>query len=371
MSLEHSWRNMAYGERWSALHLLAPLLWPLSFAYGAMARMRRWAYRNGLIKPYIADVPVLSVGNLTVGGSGKTPFTIYLAQRLKEWGYEPAILMRGYRRKGKNENVVTPNNFDSNRIEEYGDEASLIVHTSNIPVGIGCKRSSVAMKILQETKCNILLLDDGFQHLPLHRDMDIVMLDAQNPLGNKNTLPYGPLREPIATLRWASAIVWNGAPPDDPPKGHLADIQQFHGELQWRSIIPLAAWMQGGHSQGIALGDFPYSEIQLLSGIGNPARLQHQAEANGFHILKHQVYEDHHWFRPDEVHYAQLTYPETPLLCTEKDAIRLTPILDQLGDGLSSIYVVQAGWLMHKEHVFFEWLRSMLQKIIESKEETM
>lgn len=178
-----------------------------SAAYGLAIQARRAAYALGLLPRRRVGVPVLCVGNLTVGGTGKTPAVIALAKRLQEWGRRPAVVSRGYRAdKDKTAIVlVDPAGADW---RAAGDEPLLIARSlPGVPVLCGADRAATAERAIAETQADVVVLDDGFQHWRLHRDLDIVLLDGTDPFGNGKLLPAGPLREPLRALHRAGLVV--------------------------------------------------------------------------------------------------------------------------------------------------------------------
>jgi len=317
---------------------------------------------------FSANAPVISVGNLTVGGVGKTPFTMYLAEQLREMGYRPAILLRGYKRTSVDPILLQPDQFSFQKIPHYGDEAALISFTLQLPVGIGANRKQVADLLLSQTDCNILLLDDGFQHLRLRRDLNLVILDGEKPFGNGRCIPYGPLREPISALQDAHAILvranndftgWNKA--DSVCSYHVPTIPSFVGNFKWEQIIPFRAWVERDVVRDVPLDQFPFREVHLLSGIGNPNRFHHQAEQTGFHVREHFRFPDHHWYTRDELAAISAQSHEDPILTTEKDAIRLLPLLERDPALIDTpIHIIQGRWRMQEENRFMQWLESRL-----------
>lgn len=175
--------------------------------YGLAVNARRWAYDLGLLARHRLPVPVICVGNLTVGGTGKTPAVIALCRRLIEWGHRPAVLSRGYRGQRRRREVlrVDPATADW---RVCGDEPLLIARSlPDAPVFVGADRVAAGRAALAQAKPTVLVLDDGFQHRRLARDLDVVLLDGAEPFGNGHLLPRGPLREPLPALHRAGLVV--------------------------------------------------------------------------------------------------------------------------------------------------------------------
>lgn len=183
-----------------------PLLMLAEAGYALGLGAKRFPYKIGLQRGHRMSVPVICVGNITVGGTGKTPAVIAICRRLREWGHSPAVISRGYRgEKGDNEIIrVDPVESDWKRV---GDEPLLIARSlPDVPVYVGVDRVAAAKRATEEAMPTVIVLDDGFQHWRLARKMDIVLLDGTNPFGNGKLLPRGPLREPLAALHRASLI---------------------------------------------------------------------------------------------------------------------------------------------------------------------
>jgi len=349
-SLYSAWRQLAYEKRgplrWAA-PVLAPCSWIYSLAAASKRRLRRW----GILPSRALPVPVVSVGNLTVGGVGKTPFGLFLAEGFVHRGLRPAILFRGYRRLSMEPLIIGADDFDKNKIHEYGDEAALLSWISGTPIGVGSDRYGVGMRLLERWPCDVIILDDGFQHGQLRRDGDIVMLDASTPLGNGYCLPYGPLREPPSVLAAADALVFHG---DRIEESWMArrglNRPYFMGNLEWMDIVPLENWFANKHSDGISLEEWRGREVALLSGVGSPERFYKQALAYGLRIVDRIIYPDHHWYSLKEA--ASLARRGTVLM-TEKDAIRLLA-LDI--PPMENAFVVRARWKMKDEERFWQWV---------------
>jgi tetraacyldisaccharide 4'-kinase len=197
----------------AAISFLYCLLYILSFPYRLAVGVRNFLYDNGLLRSNKLSCPVISIGNLTAGGTGKTPLTILLGRMLKEKGFRPAILSRGYGRQGvKSIGVVSNGSSILMDHREAGDEPFLMSQLlPQVPVIVGASRFLAGKKAIEELGADILILDDGFQHRGLYRDIDIVLLGSSRPLGNGRLLPGGSLRESPQALRRADIIVMTGS----------------------------------------------------------------------------------------------------------------------------------------------------------------
>lgn len=269
------------------------LLWPLSCLFAAATAIRRLAYRRGWLKSTSLPVPVIVVGNISVGGTGKTPFTLWLCRWLQQQGHRPGIISRGYGADIKTARLVLP----TDTAADVGDEPLLLAQRSGCPVVVCPDRLAAGKHLLNQHDCSIIISDDGLQHYRLQRALEIVLIDGFRGFGNGLLLPAGPLREPVSRLQRADLVVANS-------KAHpLAD-----GCMQLEVVS--ANSLAGQES-------LPPGPVNLLAAIGNPERFVHTARGAGFTVLQQFFYADHHAYTEQEL--AQLP---TPLLMTEKDAVK-------------------------------------------------
>ncbi|HOL93539.1 MAG TPA: tetraacyldisaccharide 4'-kinase [bacterium] len=355
-ALSQAWRELAYHRR-GAFRGLAPVLLPLAWLFGHVSRLRRALYETGYLQQRRFPVPVISVGNLTVGGVGKTPFTLYLAELLQFNGYRPAIVMRGYGRRSPKPLILRSGPLHPHQIPTYGDEPALLSRYTEIPIGIGADRGALIQTLTANRECGIILLDDGFQHLPVHRDLDLVLLDGGNPTGNGHCLPYGPMREPASALRRADAVVFHDAPSPSAKRLALTAFSPvFTGALEWIDLIPLGTWMKQRGTPGVTISHFAETPVILVSGIGSPERLEKQARALGLRVHEHLRFPDHYWFSDNDIRIFALKSRQHPVLFTEKDAIRLVPHESLLSELAERSYVIHAKWMLHEPERFEMWL---------------
>ena len=285
----------------------APLaLRPLAWMFGCALRLRRAAWEHGLRRPRHAGVPVIVVGNITVGGTGKTPVVAWLAMTLSAAGYRPGIVSRGYGgslRRGTH--LVSPGDPAS----LTGDEPLLLRRTTGLPVCIGRDRAAAAARLANEAGVDIIIADDGLQHLGLVRDLEIAVLDGERMLGNGMLLPAGPLREPASRLAGVDFVLVNGGTVV-PAGAHRVQVRSA------RLLSP-----DGSRREPLAM--LAGQRARVLAGIGNPARVYHQLEAAGIEVLPLPA-GDHG--RVSEAVLAE--DPGLPLLMTGKDAVkyRLPPV---------------------------------------------
>ncbi len=265
--------------------------------------------------------PVLSVGNLTVGGTGKTPVVCFLAEQAQALGKNVAILSRGYGTQAQ-EPLMVPS--QSNHWEQFGDEPTMLA--SSLPgcqVWVGRDRYALGIKAIEtNNEIDLFLLDDGFQHRQLARDVDLVLLDGGRGLGNHRVLPWGPLREPEAALQRADhlAVVFKSGGQDSSRPSSDSDPNSFEVEIGPKS------WSYLGEGWRRSLAELPLNKpVHLISGIGSPESFEQTVRSCGMEIQNHTVFPDHHPFKPADIEplIRESDQEECSIVTTEKDAIRL------------------------------------------------
>lgn len=288
--LEDAW----YGEMY-----LSALIMPLSMLYVDAMRLRRWLYKTGCKSSTRLPVPVIVVGNLTVGGTGKTPLVLWLAEYLSRQGYRPGIISRGYAGKTQTAPIIVSANSNPT---EVGDEALLLAQRSTCPVAVHPKRPAAAQLLLAQFACDVIISDDGLQHYALQRDIEIAVVDGRRRFGNGYCLPAGPLREPQIRLREVDFIVSNG---------ESAELEgEFLMHCRGTELINLA------DNRRQSLSDFAEQDCRAIAGIGNPQRFFQQLTAAGLHC-ESTAFPDHHPFSAKDLQSSH-----KPLIMTEKDAVK-------------------------------------------------
>jgi tetraacyldisaccharide 4'-kinase len=294
---------------------LAVALWPLlpiSWLFGLLAGLRRWLYRCGALQSYRLTVPVVVVGNLTVGGSGKTPLVLWLVRRLQEQGWRPGIISRGYGRRGGQVCAVVASSVFS----LVGDEPLLLARRSGVPVFVGCDRVAAGQALLAaHPDCDVIVSDDGMQHYRLKRTAQVVVFDSRG-VGNGHLLPAGPLREPLRRLAGVDAVVWNG-PAERRVEGAARHLPQFDMRLVGQRFVAISG------EQSNCDADFLKSrKLHAIAGIGDPRRFFSQLEALGLEFEAHP-FPDHHPYSDADLAFAR----HDVLLMTEKDAVKCEPLV--------------------------------------------
>jgi tetraacyldisaccharide 4'-kinase len=288
---------------------LTAALAPLALAFRGIAGIRRALYRSGVIAGEHLPVPVIVIGNITVGGTGKTPLVIALAHALAQHGWRPGLISRGY---GATSATVRAVSIDASA-DDVGDEALLLAR-SGFPVWIGGDRPAAARALLgTNPQCDLLLSDDGLQHYALARDVEIVVVDASRGVGNGFALPAGPLREPASRLSEADAVVVLGGVSAE--RAHREFTMTLDGDRFVRV---------GAESVTTGAEAFRGPGVHAIAGIGNPQRFFAQLEALGIAATCH-AFADHHRFTAADLALAGAT----AILMTEKDAVKCRTIADE------------------------------------------
>ena len=284
-----------YGNRWLGLPLL-----PFSFLFGLVSGTRRLLYLIGLKRTRRFAAPVVVVGNITVGGTGKTPLVIWLAEHLRQLGWRPGIVSRGYRGQATHwPQQVRP---DSDPVM-VGDEAVLLARRTGCPMCVGPRRAEAVEALLRHTDCDIVVSDDGLQHLAMERDLEIVVIDGQRGLGNGFLLPAGPLRELSSRLRRADLVISSGRRWKDVPSMGIREVRLVslrHPDLPARPL----EWLAG-------------RKVHAVAGIGNPGRFFDLLREHGIEVIPHE-FADHHAYRASDLDFE----PDLPVVMTEKDAVK-------------------------------------------------
>jgi tetraacyldisaccharide 4'-kinase len=282
------------------------LLQPLSWLYNAIIRLRYNAYARGWLRTCRVGKPVIVVGNLTVGGTGKTPLVIWLARKLTQQGLKVGIVSRGYGSNAEREpQLVSPRSS----WQEVGDEPLLLSRSTGCPTVVDRDRVAAARALAAE-RVDVIVADDGLQHLRLARDCEIVVIDGARGFGNGRVLPAGPLRDPVSRLAQVDLIVVNGVAehPSLVPLGAKA--------LQMTLPLGEATRVDGQESQR-SLESFRGQPVHAVAGIGNPARFFRALRSRGLEVIEH-AFPDHHPFAPPDLSFQG----DHPVLMTEKDAVK-------------------------------------------------
>ena len=317
------------------------LLWPFSVLYGGYVRIRAWLYQNGWLKQQRLRGKVISVGNLTVGGTGKTPMVLWLAEKLLAEGKRVAILSRGYRGSGGT-----------------SDEIELMKHRlqGQVTFGVGKDRFAEGHRIEQQEPIDFFLLDDGFQHLPLARDLDIVMLDGTHKLKDQWLLPSGVLREPISACRRADILVVTRK--TERPAIELGDAHQY--SIFYAQTRLLGFRRFGDHADILPVSAIGHGPFFAFCGIGNPQAFFDDLSRWEVPVAGESVFRDHHLYTTADIQRLENAAQRAGAIgfvTTEKDA-------ENVGPGKNTtipIFVAVIDFVVTAESEFIATLEKKLQ----------
>ncbi len=312
MRLIHEALNTQYYKKSSWVFILLPL----SFIYFLIISLRSWAYKIGIFKSIRMDVPVVVIGNITIGGTGKTPLVIWLLEKLIKLGMKPGLICSGYNSNAKSPQEV----FIDSEVSNVGDEALMIklrfqkLHNIDTPIFVGKKKAQVGKALLKSyPDIDILISDDGLQHYELQRDFEIVVVDGVRKFGNEFLIPAGPLRERVSKINKVDALVLNSYPrkkwsdKNENLNENLLFGMTYHGNV-------LANCLHGNRISNL---DVLKKEIVAITGIGNPNRFFKQLSAANLQFQK-IIFNDHHLFIESDFK----GYDDMDIIMTEKDAVK-------------------------------------------------
>jgi len=318
-------------SRWYGTHPIA-FLKPLAGVFAFMAARRRAAFLSGRKRVKRLPVPVIVVGNIVVGGAGKTPAVLAVVAALKQLGYQPAILSRGYGAVHTHSRLVSVHST----AQEVGDEPVLLFRHTDVPVAVGGDRYAAGDLLLSmHPEINCIVCDDGLQHYRLHRDLELMVIARERGMGNGALLPAGPLREPLSRMEKVDALILHGTQlqTDTPSQSEMqracADIPQFELALTMGAPIPFQNWKEMLEhklvDQEVAFHAEPLhgwsrwkdNPVHAVAGIGDPKRFFDALTRQGLKVTPH-AFADHHRFQSHE-----FAFPEPyPIMLTEKDAVK-------------------------------------------------
>ncbi len=296
-----AWKQKIVSNWYRSHAVYLSILLPLSWLFRGIVRVRR-AYLNIFAKQSF-NVPVIVVGNITVGGTGKTPLSIALMQYLKQQGFKPGLISRGY---GSVYRHFPLEVTEKTEVDFSGDEPKLIAQLTQCPVVIDTMRPRGVRCLIERHDCDVVISDDGLQNYRLARDIEIAVLDGVRAVGNGHCLPAGPLREPVARLSQVDFVVVNGK-----------RLPQFAQLEQYEMALVVQMCRQLSHAETRTLDDFAGKTVHAVAGIGHPQRFFDTLCAHGIDVIPH-VFEDHHIYREKDIQFQD----GLPILLTEKDAVK-------------------------------------------------
>lgn len=313
-------------------HIISKLLSPLSWLFAVCVSSRQWLYQQNYLRSYCYPVPVIVVGNITVGGTGKTPLVIGLANFLKSKGYKPGIVSRGVGGP-KQDKPYCVRAGDS--YKKIGDEAQLLAQNTHCPIVLCTNRAKAVAHLINMNHVNVILSDDGLQHYRLKRAIEIAVVDGTRLFGNDKLLPAGPLREHKNRLNDVDFVVFNTLEKD----------KTYTFYLKAYELISVTQ-----PKKRIGLDQLQGKKIHAIAGIGNPQRFFDSLKQYECEIIAH-VFPDHHIFSPNDVKFDD----NLPVLMTEKDAVKCQAFANEDCWYLKVVPVINETFLNH----FLKYLTSI------------
>ena len=329
------------------------LLWPLSLVWrfaGGAKRARDTRRRRKV------DASVISAGNITMGGTGKTPFVLYLAEQMRRGGRRPGILSRGYGRHSLTRHLILEPGARV-KVSQSGDEPQIFLRSAVAPVGIGADRFETGQLLQQRFGVDLMILDDGFQHV------DIVLVDALTPFGGGEVFPLGRLREPLAALGRADIIVITRSESERGTYNLQLALRRYNAHAPiFRSRTVPEYWVDLASGQQVPVRDLPFSHVAAFCGLGNPESFWSTLERLRIHPVDSVTFGDHHSYWPREMrHLAQqfVSAKAQAAVTTEKDTVNLCEGAVELMAPLP-VYWLKIGVEMEREAEFLEFIERRL-----------
>lgn len=291
-SLDHYWYDK---------NLVAYLLWPISLLFRLLVWSRLKAYQLGLFKSFKVSKPVVIIGNIAVGGTGKTPLILELCRLLTSYGLKVGVISRGYGGTGPWPHQLS----EGAEAQVSGDEPVQLYQRTKLPVVVGPDRVKDAALLCEQNEIDIILADDGLQHYRLQRDLELVVVDQQRQFGNGFCLPAGPLREPVSRLSKQSWCIYNG------------------GKQKYSFAIQPSYVKQLDSNRTEKLAYFAQKTVHAVAGIGNPQRFFSMLKEHGINVIEH-AFPDHYQFNESDLNFDD----DLPVLMTEKDSVKCKSLVN-------------------------------------------
>ncbi|MFC1512706.1 tetraacyldisaccharide 4'-kinase [bacterium] len=311
----------------SGLHPFNIILLCLSYIYLIILKLKYLLYKTKILTQKKLNVPVISIGNITLGGTGKTPMVVKIA-KIFETTKKIGIITRGYKRKTDEPLIVTKKNLD---VDKMGDEPCFISKKlSNVCIGISRDKYKIAEKMIHDCNTDLLILDDGFQSACITRDIDIVLVDVLNPFGNGFVLPRGILRQPKRSLKRADIIILtktNFALKENVERLKIDLETKFNKQVFESEYVPMSLNLLGGDNKS-SLDEIKNKDISILTGISNPDNFAKTLEGLEAKVVEKFAYPDHYWYKQDDILDIVNKCKTDIIIITEKDTPKLMPFID-------------------------------------------
>ena len=306
---------------------LRPLLWPIAMLYWSISWWRNFFYNRGFFIARKVATPIVSIGNLSVGGTGKTPATILVAALLRDYGYRVGVLSRGYGRRSRGTILVHDGKELLVSHIDGGDEPLLIAkRLANIPVVVDEDRYRGAVYLRESANVDVIILDDGFQHRGLDRDCDILLLDATVPAAHYRIFPYGTLREQLGSIKRAHMVIWTKSNLAAPPL-RIRRAVKSHNLLELQSdLIAGTELIDLAHGTQYPVTEFTDRSVHAFCGIALPRQFYHTLFNLGIEPTRVTYFADHYAYSDEDLQklIAQAVKADSVLITTEKDGIKLS-----------------------------------------------
>lgn len=347
----------------NVIKILSFILIPI---YYVIISVRNFLFNIGVLKSSGVNVKVISIGNIVVGGSGKTPFVIYISKLLKELGWKPSVLSRGYGRKSSGYLLVSSDGKNITDVEKCGDEIYQTVMECEIPAAVSERRIEGAVKLLNEVDTNIIVLDDAFQHRWIKRDLDLVLIDktflTNKSIFTQSLLPAGLMREPLNSIKRASAIIINKKFSNDNHDYFENQLKNFNKPI-FTAHYKAISFVDMTRKTEYSLEDFNGQDSLVISGIANPASFLTILAKTGVTTKNQLIFKDHKNYTEKEVQQIRKTFYLTnahSVVTTEKDAVKLLKFAREFDD--IDIFYLKIVLSIENEERFIEFLKSNLNK---------
>jgi len=309
-------RMIFFENKWPAI-----LLWPIAVLYGAVVRFRNFCYDRGILKSYAVGCKVICVGNITVGGTGKTPMVQFIVNTLLSLGKRVAIVSRGYGRSTSGGLLVSDGEKILHPASEAGDEPCLLARScKGAIVAVDKDRVRMAREIVKSFSPDVIVLDDAFQHRRIKRDLDVVMIRSGKAFGNGFLLPAGPLREPVSGLRRAQLIMLRKSNDEGMRISPQENIPVFNFDYQTFNL--------SNYDGPVSMLELQGARVFAFSGIANPANFRKTLDALKLNILDHRAFHDHHHYTASDIKHLLASRERLEaqyIITTEKDWVKLPP----------------------------------------------
>lgn len=344
------------------------LLVLISYGYGLGAGLRLWLYEKEILKQKTLPCFVISIGNIVAGGAGKTPMAIYVAELIKKMGKQPVVISRGYKGKYKNDSmIVTDGNMIFSNAENSGDEPHMMAKRRSFPVVVGKDRFKAGMRAMDAFNPDVIILDDGFQHLKLKRDLDLLLLDYLNPLGNRRFLPAGRLREtPKSSAQRADVLIFTRSPDKEGNSENINRVLQYYPDCLWfKTVHAPFIFKHFVHNKNLTdsitdVGMLRGKKALLFSGIAKNKSFYHAMKELGVNVLDHLEFKDHYRYKKSDIlmiNKSAATVCADVIMTTEKDWAKL----DQDTNWILDLIVMGIQIEFEDSQVFESLLNSRLK----------